>query len=197
MAKDASLSVDAPRLPETSRPGQTGEAWGQRPWTSERVVVEDRDTPLPEVERKAIADKIWAWEQQQFPIKGPRLRLRVQGFRPHLSISKILEWADAHFAATRTVANGQDGSGDCVAVRGNVGRHPIGTEPGPAGPAGGLVAGPVAGRATQRQAGADGRADPRLGRRLPCGQGPMAHPVVGRNSRRLPGELGEPRRRPP
>ncbi len=100
MAKDASLSVDAPRLPDTSRPGQNGGEWGKRPWTFEGVAVGDRDIPLPEVERKSVADKIWAWEQEQFPIKGPRLRLRARGFRPNLSISKILDWADAHFKAT-------------------------------------------------------------------------------------------------
>jgi hypothetical protein len=100
MADDTSLSLEAPRLPETSWPGPLGGDRGERPWTFESVAAENRDTALPEVERKAIADKIWAWEQQQFPIKGPRLRLKARGFRPLLTISKIMDWADAHFKAT-------------------------------------------------------------------------------------------------
>src|SRR5262245_60492975 len=61
---------------------------------------ENDDAPLSEAQRKAIADKIWVWEQEHFRVKGPRMRLRNRGFRPQLTIEQILEWADAHFAAT-------------------------------------------------------------------------------------------------
>jgi len=52
------------------------------------------------IEMRAIADKIWIWEQEQFPIKGPKLRLRKRGYRPQLNIGTILDWADAHHQAT-------------------------------------------------------------------------------------------------
>jgi hypothetical protein len=57
------------------------------------------DAPLSGAERKVVADRIWAWEQQQFPLKGPTLRLPRRGFRPHLAIKRILAWADAHYQA--------------------------------------------------------------------------------------------------
>ena len=48
---------------------------------------------------QALAEKIWAWEQEQFPVKGPRRRRVVQDC-PRLSINEVLAWADAHLAAT-------------------------------------------------------------------------------------------------
>jgi hypothetical protein len=64
------------------------------------VEVEDLDIPLADGERKVVAEKLWAWEQEQFPVKGPRLRLPSRGYRPRLSVERILSWADAHFNAT-------------------------------------------------------------------------------------------------
>ena len=146
MAKDASLSMDAPYLSDTSRPGQIVEERAEWPWISEQVSGgEPVIRPWPRSSGSMIADKIWAWEQKHFPIKGPRLRLRGRGYRPDLSISRILAWADAHFAATGQWPTARTGRVVAAPLRRNLGRHPIGTEPGPAGPAGGLVAGPVAG----------------------------------------------------
>ncbi|MBX6313461.1 MAG: hypothetical protein IRY99_11175, partial [Isosphaeraceae bacterium] len=50
--------------------------------------------------RHGTADRLRAWEQEQFPIKGPRLRLPARGRRPPLTIAQILAWADAHHRAT-------------------------------------------------------------------------------------------------
>jgi hypothetical protein len=93
--------MGAPRLPEISQPGQTEVERGHWQLISGHVAIEDLDGPLAEVERRSIADKIWAWEQEHFPVRGPRLRLRVRGYRPPLSIREILAWADAHYAAKR------------------------------------------------------------------------------------------------
>jgi hypothetical protein len=49
---------------------------------------------------RVLADKIWAWEQAQFPVKGPRRRIQPEYRRPTLKIAQILEWADAHHRAT-------------------------------------------------------------------------------------------------
>jgi hypothetical protein len=71
-----------------------------RPWPGERESAESSESALSEHERKLVAEKLWAWEQQQLPVKGPRLRLRSRGFRPPLSVKRILAWADAHYRAT-------------------------------------------------------------------------------------------------
>jgi hypothetical protein len=63
--------------------------------------VDGNETPpMPERERRAIAERLWIWEQEQFPIRSPRLCLPRRGYRPPLTIGKILDWADAHYAAT-------------------------------------------------------------------------------------------------
>jgi hypothetical protein len=82
---------------EEGRPAPLAVVEGDRERPEERKFT---DGPLSEPERKIVAEKLWAWEQQQFPVKGPRLRLRARGFRPFLSVKRILSWADAHHRAT-------------------------------------------------------------------------------------------------
>ena len=100
MANEASLIEGAARLSDRSRTAQSEGDQRGGPVSVEGIATENRDAPLPEVERRLIADKIWAWEQEQFPVKGPKLRLPSRGFRPDLTREKILGWADTHFAAT-------------------------------------------------------------------------------------------------
>jgi hypothetical protein len=64
------------------------------------LLTEHRGVPLPDMGPKALADKIWAWEQEQFPVKGPRRRGAARPSCPPLTVDEILSWADAHHAAT-------------------------------------------------------------------------------------------------
>jgi len=64
------------------------------------LLDEHRGVPLPDMGPKALADKIWAWEQEQFPVRGPRRRVQPEYRRPKLTIADILAWADAHHRAT-------------------------------------------------------------------------------------------------
>ena len=64
------------------------------------LLAEHRGVPLPDMGAKALADKIWAWEQEEFPLKGPRRRKSTKPTLPPLTIGEILAWADAHHAAT-------------------------------------------------------------------------------------------------
>jgi hypothetical protein len=100
MAMDASFQAGGVSVSEPSQPACLAEGDGRGLRTPEPCAVDDADAPLSEAERKAIAEKIWAWEQRQFPVKGPRLRLPARGIRPDLSIPQILEWADAHYRTT-------------------------------------------------------------------------------------------------
>src|SRR5262249_20607041 len=54
----------------------------------------------PDMGPQALAEKIWAWEQEHFPTRRPRQGSRGRASRPALSIDRILAWADAHHAAT-------------------------------------------------------------------------------------------------
>jgi hypothetical protein len=115
-------------------PGAPGESWrainhalvfGLRglPGDSSlaELLSEHRDAPVPDMGPKALADKIWAWEQEQFPIKGPRRRRRqgqrqrqhtqtpTQPTHPPLTSTGILAWADAHHAATGKWPNAHSG----------------------------------------------------------------------------------------
>jgi hypothetical protein len=63
------------------------------------LLAEHRGVPLPDMSAQALAEKIWAWEQEQFPVKGPRLRLPEKPRRTLLTIDAILAWADAFHAA--------------------------------------------------------------------------------------------------
>ena len=49
---------------------------------------------------QALAEKIWAWEQEQFPVKGPKRHFGGGRQCPSLTIGQVLAWADAHRAAT-------------------------------------------------------------------------------------------------
>ncbi len=64
------------------------------------LLAEHRGAPVPDMRPEALAEKIWAWEQEHFPIKRPRIRLAEQAPAPALTIPGILAWADAHHAAT-------------------------------------------------------------------------------------------------
>jgi hypothetical protein len=64
------------------------------------LLAEHRGATLPDMSPQALAKKIWAWEQEQFPAKGPRHRHRGGRQCPPLTIGEILAWADAHREAT-------------------------------------------------------------------------------------------------
>jgi hypothetical protein len=50
---------------------------------------------------RALADKIWAWEQEAFAVKAPRTKRRDRGpAAPRLTIDEVLAWADAYHEAT-------------------------------------------------------------------------------------------------
>jgi hypothetical protein len=78
------------------------------------LLAEQRGTPAPDP--RALGEKIWAWEQEHFPIKRPRVRPRGRAVRRPLTISQILAWADAHHAATGRWPNRR--SGDVIAASG-------------------------------------------------------------------------------
>jgi hypothetical protein len=94
-------------------PGAPGESWkainvalamGLRglPGDSSlaELLAEHRGLPLPDMRAPALAEKIWAWEREHFPIKRPRIALKAKRACPPLSAEQILAWADAHHAAT-------------------------------------------------------------------------------------------------
>jgi hypothetical protein len=66
------------------------------------LLAEHRGAPPPDMRPQALAEKIWAWEQEHFPVKRPRLRQRrhTRPDCPGLTIDAILGWCDAHRAAT-------------------------------------------------------------------------------------------------
>jgi hypothetical protein len=68
------------------------------------LLAEHRGAPPPDMRPQALAEKIWAWEQEHFPVKRPRLRQRTRTRTrpdcPGLTIDAILGWCDAHHAAT-------------------------------------------------------------------------------------------------
>lgn len=64
------------------------------------LLAAHRGVPLPDMGPKALAEKIWAWEQEQFPVKGPRRLKRSAAPQYRLTIEKVLAWADAHHTAT-------------------------------------------------------------------------------------------------
>jgi hypothetical protein len=75
------------------------------------LLAEHRGAPPPDMRPQALAEKIWAWEQEHFPVKRPRLRQR-RHTRPDcaaLTIDAILRWCDAHRAATGTWPTTQSG----------------------------------------------------------------------------------------
>jgi hypothetical protein len=64
------------------------------------LLAEHRGVPLPDMGPKALADKIWAWEQEQFPVNRPRRGQTAKPSCPPLSLDQIRAWAEAHYAAT-------------------------------------------------------------------------------------------------
>jgi hypothetical protein len=58
------------------------------------LLAEHRGAPPPDMGPKALADKIWAWEQEQFLVKGPKIRLPARPRRAPLTLDQILAWAD-------------------------------------------------------------------------------------------------------
>jgi hypothetical protein len=73
------------------------------------LLAEHRGVPLPDMGPTALAEKIWAWEQEQFPVKGPKRLRGARQFAPRLSIDEILAWADAHHEATGQWPNSRSG----------------------------------------------------------------------------------------
>jgi hypothetical protein len=84
-------------------PGAPGESWkainhalamGLRglPGDSSlaELLAEHRGVPLPDMGPWALAEKIWAWECEQFPVKGPRRRLRQRLRGTPLTIEQII-----------------------------------------------------------------------------------------------------------
>ena len=64
------------------------------------LLAEHRGASPPDMRPQALAEKIWAWEQEHFPIKRPRIRAKGRPYRPLLSSPEILAWVAAHHAAT-------------------------------------------------------------------------------------------------
>jgi hypothetical protein len=65
------------------------------------LLAEHRGVPMPDMSPQALAEKIWAWEQQQFPLKRPKLnKAEAPLWELRLTVELILAWADAHHAAT-------------------------------------------------------------------------------------------------
>ena len=62
------------------------------------LLAEHRGLPGLDMGPRALAEKIRAWELEQFPIKGLRMRLSKAPYTPPLSITGILAWADAYRA---------------------------------------------------------------------------------------------------
>jgi hypothetical protein len=103
-----------PGMPLEFISGTRGESWkginyalvfGQRGLPGDSSLAEllaaERGVPLPDMGAKALAEKIWAWEQEQFPKKGPRLWPRRSAAPQYrLTIEPILAWADSHHTAT-------------------------------------------------------------------------------------------------
>src|SRR5262249_46949533 len=65
------------------------------------LLAAERGAPAPDMGPRALADKIWAWEQEAFAVK-PRRRKPPGGQPkvPRITIEQVLAWADAHHAAT-------------------------------------------------------------------------------------------------
>ena len=63
------------------------------------LLAEHRARP-PDMGPQALAEKIWAWEREQFPLKGPRRGGRQYRKCHLLTEDAILAWADLHHAAT-------------------------------------------------------------------------------------------------
>ena len=78
------------------------------------LLAEHRGAPPPDMRPEALAEKVWVWEQQEFPNRRPRTQVRRERQCPLLNATDILAWADAHHAATGawpTCKLGQVGDG--------------------------------------------------------------------------------------
>jgi len=125
-AEHGTWPVVGPLAPAEAVAGAPGESWkainhalalGLRGLAGDsslaELLAEHRGAPPPDMSTQGLAQKIWAWEQEQFPIKGPRKRPRprqgAQRYCPGLTIAAILAWADAHRAATGQWPNADSG----------------------------------------------------------------------------------------
>jgi len=114
-AEHGTWPVVGPLAPAEPVAGAQGESWkainhalalGLRglPGDSSlgELLAEHRGAPAPDMGAQALARKIWAWEQEQFPIKGTqRRRGKSPSPRyPALTNEMVLAWADAHRVAT-------------------------------------------------------------------------------------------------
>src|SRR6516165_7279869 len=79
----------------TGRRGLPGGSSLTQLFTEQRGASAPDEEPAP-----SRAEALKIWEEETFPVRTTKLRLPKRGKRPPLSISKILEWADAHHART-------------------------------------------------------------------------------------------------
>ena len=156
------------------------------------LLAEHRGTPCLIRGPKAVAEKTWAWEQEQYPVKGPQMRLREGRERTAgLTIAGILAWADAHHAAhghwprseAKPVEAAPDETWTGIDYDLRIGRRGLS---GRGASLGRLLVEHRGPEADHRLPEADRGADPGLGRRAPCGHGhwPTSSPLRrGRRTR--------------
>ena len=123
-AEHGTWPVVGPLVPAEPVAGAPGESWkainhalalGLRglPGDSSlgELLAEHRGAPVPDMGAQALARKIWAWEQEQFPLRrAQRRQSKSPSPRcPTLTIDGILGWADAHRAATGRWPNRKSG----------------------------------------------------------------------------------------
>jgi len=73
------------------------------------LLAEHRGAPMPDMGPQALADKIWAWEQEQFPVRGTKGRKSKGRYCPPFNVAGIRAWAEAHRAATGAFPTGHSG----------------------------------------------------------------------------------------
>ncbi len=128
----------------------------------------------PDVRRLALAEKLWALEQEQFPVTGLRRQRGKAARLPRLTFAEILAWADAHHAVTGAWPRNDSGPVRLTPLRRDLTRPSAShcTRASRGLPKSTLPR--SAGRTPRRQAAPDRRANPGLGRRLSRGSRPLA-----------------------
>ena len=111
------------------------------------LLAEQRGAPPPDLSPQALGKKLWAWEQEHFPVKKPRLRPAKEPAIPRLTESEILAWADAHHAATGAWPTAGSGTVRDAPFHVTWTAITLRSFQGPAGTAGRYVPAPPAGRA--------------------------------------------------